>query len=889
MNGMFEEATAFNQSIGGWDTSKVTDMNEMFGNAISFNQDISGWDTSKVTDMGKMFMSYTWDLPMTFNQDISDWNTSQVTDMNMMFRLAKVFNQDIGGWDTSQVTNMERMFNQARAFNQDISGWDTSQVTDMSNMFAVASVFNQDISGWDTSQVADMEEMFSEIDAFNADISGWDTSQVTNMDGMFYESNSFNQDIGGWDTSNVTTMYRMFQFTPVFNQDISGWDTSQVTDMNRMFDEAIVFNQNIGGWDTSQVTDMDGMFQEASAFNQDISGWDTSQVTSMEKMFDRASAFNQDITGWTNASDASVGDMFYNATAFQADYTCTNVPDGPASSCVEKTCDASTPPTNGGVGNCTSILASGATCQPTCNAGYGVSGKTSCTTGTLTAATCSVAPSPPPTPSPPPPSPPPPTPSPPPPSPPPPTPSPPPPSPPPQTPSPPPPSPPSGCTMGGVTVGHSTSNIFYQAANVAYDSTCQSETRTCTNGALTGTYTHASCFVRAPLNCTVLIPKNGANNANGCGTTLNHGGICTPVCNSGYDLISNSTCTDGVFTPGACLDISFSSTQVVAAVIQAPTPKAKIKAMKDSGSTITSEIKRKTIQLVLAQTVSDFKLNLNDSFVSPAAKTFFENNNASEVTYVKPKIKKNLQYTDCSEADVNIQNSADAWILSVSDDEVGLICSDTTPVAKIKWNRIDTVDSSKDVYDISCFESTSNWGSVFEKKNDETFDCKYTFSNSPTFFVGSLASSSCTPSVSGTSSLGNCPLTLQEGQSCDIQCPVNYSPETSASCTNGVFIEPNCKANGCIPAVTPQGSISRFINDCPSLLQNGETCNVLCEEYYYPDSAAICTNNKFVQPTCLYDCDYTQSKWDETGCCSIDQDDLCKVLKIRYKNHECCD
>ena len=448
------------------------------------------------------------------------------------------------------------------------------------------------------------------------------------------------------------------------------------------------------------------------------------------------------------------------------------------------------------------------------------------------------------------------------------------------------------CTADGVTVNHGASNTFYQAANVAYDSTCQSETRTCANGALTGTYTHASCFVRAPLNCTALIPKNGANdanNTNGCGTTLNHGGICTPVCNSGYDLISNSTCTDGVFTPGACLDISFASTQVVAAVIQAPTPKAKIKAMKDSGSTITSEIKRKTIQLVLAQTVSDFKLNLNDSFVSPAAKTFFENNNAAEVTYVKPKIKKNLQYTDCSEADVNIQNSADAWILSVSDDEVGLICSDTTPVAKIKWNRIDTVDSSKDVYDISCFESTSNWGSVFEKKNDETFDCKYTFSNSPTFFVGSLASSSCTPSVSGTSSLGNCPLTLQEGQSCDIQCPVNYSPETSASCTNGVFIEPNCKADGCIPAVTPQGSISRFINDCPSSLQNGETCNILCEEYYYPDSVAICTNNEFVQPTCLYDCDYTLSKWDETGCCSIDQHDLCKVLKIRYKNHECCD
>jgi len=52
-------------------------------------------------------------------------------------------------------------------------------------------------------------------------------------------------------------------------------------------------------------------------------------------------------------------------------------------------CDASTAPTNGGVGSCTNSLASGSTCQPTCNSGYTVSGTSSCSAGTLTAATCS--------------------------------------------------------------------------------------------------------------------------------------------------------------------------------------------------------------------------------------------------------------------------------------------------------------------------------------------------------------------------------------------------------------------------------------------------------------------------------------------------------------------
>jgi hypothetical protein len=56
-------------------------------------------------------------------------------------------------------------------------------------------------------------------------------------------------------------------------------------------------------------------------------------------------------------------------------------------------CDASTAPTNGVVGTCTNSLASGSTCQPTCDSGYTVSGTSSCTAGTLTAATCAASPS----------------------------------------------------------------------------------------------------------------------------------------------------------------------------------------------------------------------------------------------------------------------------------------------------------------------------------------------------------------------------------------------------------------------------------------------------------------------------------------------------------------
>ena len=64
------------------------------------------------------------------------------------------------------------------------------------------------------------------------------------------------------------------------------------------------------------------------------------------------------------------------------------LPSASLTDCPMRSCDASTAPTNGGVGTCTSTLASGSTCQPTCNSGYTVSGTSSCNNGILSAATC---------------------------------------------------------------------------------------------------------------------------------------------------------------------------------------------------------------------------------------------------------------------------------------------------------------------------------------------------------------------------------------------------------------------------------------------------------------------------------------------------------------------
>ncbi len=91
------------------------------------------------------------------------------------------------------------------------------------------------------------------------------------------------------------------------------------------------------------------------------------------------------------------------------------------------------------------------------------------------------------------------------------------------------------CTLDGTTVAHASSSIFYSAPSVAYGSVCSSvsQTRTCTNSALSGsdTYAYARCSVAIPSSCVLdgTTIASGASATFYSARTVAAGSLCSSV------------------------------------------------------------------------------------------------------------------------------------------------------------------------------------------------------------------------------------------------------------------------------------------------------------------------------------------------------------------------
>ena len=102
------------------------------------------------------------------------------------------------------------------------------------------------------------------------------------------------------------------------------------------------------------------------------------------------------------------------------------------------------------------------------------------------------------------------------------------------------------CSWNGTTIASGSSVTAYQSSSVAYGSQCVSQTRTCSNGTLSGSYPYSACTVGGTASCTLdgVNVTHGASQTFYSAKTVPFGSLCSGISQS-------RTCQNGTLSGGA--------------------------------------------------------------------------------------------------------------------------------------------------------------------------------------------------------------------------------------------------------------------------------------------------------------------------------------------------
>ena len=108
---------------------------------------------------------------------------------------------------------------------------------------------------------------------------------------------------------------------------------------------------------------------------------------------------------------------------------------------------------------------------------------------------------------------------------------------------------PAACSWNGQSIASGARVTAYQSSSVSSGQTCASESRLCTNGTFSGSYTAASCAVSPAASCTF----NGSTVASGASVTAYQAGAVAAgqTCQSQQRTCTNGTLS-GTYSSGSC-------------------------------------------------------------------------------------------------------------------------------------------------------------------------------------------------------------------------------------------------------------------------------------------------------------------------------------------------
>lgn len=324
MSKMFR-TSSFNQNIGNWDVSNVSNMSDMFSfsdlSIETYDQIIEGWSQQHLqqgVELGAERLiycesfdqhnvltdNYNWDIiGDSFGCEMSipfvtRWKSDNAYRDQDRIRIP--VNQDANyryyvNWFNVEDPSMNGSrgpFSSAATITFPEKG--TYELS-VSGIFPSIN-FGQDplagfgngskiisIEQWGDNKWRTMESAFSRCS--NIILNAADSPNleyVTDMSKMFmstYLGVGNNQNVSNWDVGGITNMSGMFSYTG-FNGELDSWDVSNVQNMENMFYDSRNFNHEIGSWDVSNVVDMSGMFSQARSFSKEkydatLQGWAT--------------------------------------------------------------------------------------------------------------------------------------------------------------------------------------------------------------------------------------------------------------------------------------------------------------------------------------------------------------------------------------------------------------------------------------------------------------------------------------------------------------------------------------------------------------------------------------------------------------------------------------